>query len=397
MATSDIHSAASSMAGFIFQLDRALTWLAKSELGSAVGVESLDDVVMISPGGAVLEQDKLSWVRNPIPDRSENLWKTLAIWLGLIRDGERELKSTQFHLVSTFQVNTGVAAALKLPPQARDTSKIIETLRALSKAPNDGWAVEANFVTLHSDEDLSNFLDHVLVIDHAPATDLDGANDRLATAMQLPLEIAADVIAGLRGWLQSRVMEQFRRVALGLNEKAAAWIESDEFRRELAKLVSRHFQDKPIIRAASQITISPELRQHQTHAMFVRQLEILGITEEEPERIIEAIEDFLKGVDERSRLALQNGVTQQVFENYEASLVDHWKTTKRIAARKKFETEEITGQEILDQSLSYQAHLDGHLVTESYLTKGTFHKLANSPAVILGWHPRFKEMLTSAQ
>lgn len=394
MKTSDAHSAASSMAGFIFQLDRALFWLASAEIGAAVGIESLDDVVAISANGdAVLEQDKLSWVRNPMTDRSENLWKTLAIWLGLITDGERDLSTTQFHLISTYQINTGIAALLKESPSERNSVKIIETLREVAATPNEEWAKYSAIVTSHSDERLGLFLDRVTVIDEIPSTDLDGASKRLASQLSIPSEIVEEVIAGLRGWIQSRVMAHFRLCALKQQSPQAAWIESASFRQEFAKLISRHFQDKPIIRAASQILISKQQKEEQRHATFVRQLEILDMGADEQERVLEAIEDYLKGVDERSRLALQNGVTGQAFESYTTSLIDHWKATKRSALRQPLATEPLTGQEILDRTMVYQAHLDGMPVTESYLTRGTYHKLADDSALPIGWHPKFKELL----
>lgn len=370
-------------------------WLANSELGAAVGVESLDDVVVMTAENAILEQDKLSWSRNPIPDRSENFWKTLAIWLGLIKDGERDLANTQFHLVSTFRVTTGIASELKKPVADRDIQQVITLIRSIADQPNEEWSKYSSFVAAKNDAELAAFLNCILIVDEVPASDHDGANLRLATSMRVPTEITAEVIAGLRGWLQARVMEHFRRVALGLDERKAAWVEVDEFRQEHSRLIARHFNKRLVLKAASQIAIEPEDRERHKGAMFVRQLGILGIQTEEPERILEAIEDYLKGVDERSRLAIENGVTQQVFQTYETSLVDHWRTCKRVASRKSFATEEIAGQEILDQSLAYQAYLDGLPVTENYLTRGTFHKLADHSSLSLGWHPKYKQLLTS--
>ena len=78
------HSAAGANAGFSYQFERAMYWLAKSQAGSVIGVETDDDVAVRGPGDArLLEQNKHS-IRDdgePFGDRSKDLWNTLAVWV----------------------------------------------------------------------------------------------------------------------------------------------------------------------------------------------------------------------------------------------------------------------------------------------------------------------------
>ena len=80
MTTLSQHSASASNAGFTYQFERALYWLAQSPAGSLIGIETDDDVTVCSNDSKLLEQDKHS-VRadsHPFADRSKDLWNTLA-------------------------------------------------------------------------------------------------------------------------------------------------------------------------------------------------------------------------------------------------------------------------------------------------------------------------------
>lgn len=74
------HSAPGSIAGFTYQFERALFWLAQSPSGFTIGVETEDDVAIAGADGSqLLEQDKHS-IRDtakPFGDRSKDLWNTL--------------------------------------------------------------------------------------------------------------------------------------------------------------------------------------------------------------------------------------------------------------------------------------------------------------------------------
>lgn len=54
------HTAAGAMAGFLFQPERALYWLARSKNGSQIGIETEDDIVIKAKSGEIIgrEQDK---------------------------------------------------------------------------------------------------------------------------------------------------------------------------------------------------------------------------------------------------------------------------------------------------------------------------------------------------
>src|ERR1039457_450683 len=106
------HSAPGPAAGFAYQFERALNWLAQKDAGSCIGVETDDDIaVRNSDSTMVLEQDKHS-VREtaqPFDDRSHGLWNTLATWIDAVDSGYRSVEATSFLMVTNNAVPECIA------------------------------------------------------------------------------------------------------------------------------------------------------------------------------------------------------------------------------------------------------------------------------------------------
>ncbi len=394
MTVAEKHSAGASLAGFAFQLDRAIQWLAKANLGDQVGIESLDDVVMETAGGQLhLEQDKLSFRRNPVTDLSENLWKTLGIWISLVKNGECDLANCQFYLVTNQPVTTGIAAMLKAPPSQRSQNELTGTVRKIAKKLGAKWQGYASLVLALPVRELTLFLDRIAVVDEAPFAEQHGANIHLGECLSLHSSIIDPVVNGLRGWVLEVVLTHLSASCIPhpTTPPQPAWIDVGTFRANLARLTTKYFDNRLIVRAAKDIVVTNEQTEKTKSETFVRQMELIDFDSDFPEEFIDAIADFLRSNDERTRLAVENGITGKVFESYENSLIDFWKITKRQAKRRGLESENATGQEVLDECLKHQPQLDGQSLSEGYLSRGTFHHLANVP--VIGWHPRYGDLL----
>src|ERR1039458_4963964 len=110
--TPNRHSAPGPAAGYAYQFERALNWLAQKDAGASIGIETADDVeVRNSDSTAVLEQDKHSILElaQPFGDRSKGLWNTLAIWVEAIDSGQKSIESTSFLMVTNKAVPECIA------------------------------------------------------------------------------------------------------------------------------------------------------------------------------------------------------------------------------------------------------------------------------------------------
>jgi hypothetical protein len=85
--------------GYSLQTTRFLQLLLSSAPGSLISLEVFEDVGVENPGGErVASQVKSGLVKNPVADRSVELWKTLANWAQAIRDGNLDPATTIFEI-----------------------------------------------------------------------------------------------------------------------------------------------------------------------------------------------------------------------------------------------------------------------------------------------------------
>ncbi|RYE54703.1 MAG: hypothetical protein EOP48_11735, partial [Sphingobacteriales bacterium] len=81
-----------SFLGYLFQIERVVLWLSELPESACVGVEVADDIVVKLSDGLdikeIYEQAKHTQGKAaPFSDKSEDLWKTLSIWIKAVESG----------------------------------------------------------------------------------------------------------------------------------------------------------------------------------------------------------------------------------------------------------------------------------------------------------------------
>jgi hypothetical protein len=130
------------------------------------------------------------------------------------------------------------------------------------------------------------------------------------------------------------------------------------------------------------------------------QLREIGISSS---RIRNAILDYYRAFEQRSEWARENLVVPREIEDYEDRLVDEWSRYRDVVF------EELDGNSAEDvllqagrelykwadqQSGNYESLRIRARVTEPYVTRGSFHILADAvPEPRVYWHPRFLDRL----
>lgn len=150
------HTVPGSFAGTVYQLERALLHLADGSLtpDAQVGIETDDDVaVRLSDEGGIREQDKHSLDRQPFSDGSENLWKTILIWLTALAEGAFLLDQTRLFLVTNQRVQDD-CLAMRIS-RAREDEDLQGCLREVRK-----FATAAKRRRLAIAAEVAKVLDH---------------------------------------------------------------------------------------------------------------------------------------------------------------------------------------------------------------------------------------------
>lgn len=387
------------MAGYIFQLDRALYWLAISQSGAKVGIEAfVDDIAVINEGKVeliILEQDKFSISPNsyPLGNKSKNLWNTLNIWLKAIDEGEVDLSKTEFHLVTNKNLSPN--SILKRLVDSKDKNEIevyIKELRDLGRDAPVSLAMLIQSVLAYDNKILKDLINRIYISDGSSLNHSQQL-EKIASRLQIPSNIPTDeVIQSLLGWLQDTTMTLWEKQQPG-------WITKEAFNNQMFRITQR-LHDRVFRETAKDLLpVSYEDRKAHKGRIFVMQLLQIAIGENN-EELIGAIDDYIRCSTEITRLSKEGNITARDIKEFKGHLVDRWKKIfashnrqlqrmQRPVSDYKKIAEDI-GYEIYDESTNHREPLAGQQTEEYYLTAGYYHRLAD--ALEVGWHPDFGDL-----
>jgi hypothetical protein len=387
---SNRHSAAGSAAGFAYQFERALNWLAKKDAGACIGIETDDDVaVRNSDSSMVLEQDKHSIraVARPFGDRSHGLWNTLATWIEAVDCGNRLVETTSFLMVTNGSVPECIARRIARAVSEEEIGACIAELRKVSVDPPSGIAMLAKRVLLPKSQ---NSLRAVI-----QRIDLSDASDGAASVdlrkktighLQLPDWCSGDcdsITNELLGWLHTEAMSAWQH-------NQPAWIERNHFVNQLHAILGRRKREAARERAELLIPIGNENVGRERGRPFVKQLHLVT----DDDGVVDtAIREFIRCNIEKARLSREGDITDRDWTAFEDTLLSRWnKIRPRVIRMKGGAAESDIGFEIFTETTeNHRERLAGTETEQVYLTSGTYHRLADLLRV--GWHPRYEALM----
>lgn len=263
--------------------------------GTMVSLEVFEDVGTHAPKGQILaSQVKTGLVKNPLTDRSLELWKALANWVSAVEAGALDPTSAIFEIyVGKHRCGT-LALAFHNAQSDAEAKAAIEAARV---------ALFGNGETRRKlPADLSTFVSRVLDSDRGRLAQIL-KNIRIATARRDPLadlrplvvtkwgrpESIDIVIQHAHGWLKERLdgLLQTRRPAI---------ISVDEFIEEMRRFMPRCDFRQIIVNTAAPPT--EEQIAAERVKTYVRQLELIELGEE---GTLEAINSYLRATVMRTR------------------------------------------------------------------------------------------------
>lgn len=379
------HTAAGQAAGYLFQPERALYWLAQCPSGSSVGIETEDDVVVgLLNGGKIREQAKHT-VRpghHPFGDRSKDLWNTLAIWLRGIGDGEINLDQSTFYLTTNSVLPDCIVKRLSHPDRKLDC--LVSDLRTAGKSPPDAIAKQVSVVLQASDSMLQSLLARVRVADDSNATSAHALRLEIAGLLHLPKSMPwGDLLDSLGGWVYDQALSMWRA-------GKPAVITRDAFDTQYHRLLQIHSHRFRKAKPEHLVPVSASEVDNFRDHVFVKQLEAISLVDED-EEITTAITDFIRCGVEQFRLSTEGDIAQEDIKAFEDNLVRRWKEICRhrckAPAKLAVDVARDVGYAIFADALEHREPLGG-VTQEPYITTGSFHRLAD--AFRLTWNPRLR-------
>jgi hypothetical protein len=384
---SENFSANPSVLGFSYQTKFAL-WLllkiGKDEPEAELSIERLDDIALEDKGTASeLIQTKHHIVPASITDASTDLWKTLRIWSTALANGEIQADRVTLTLVTTGRVPDGSIAS-KLRPRemgGRDVEAALTGLREVtdtSRSRENQRAYQA-FLALTEAQQRS-LLNCIRIIDNSP----DIIDVRVYIRGELRIttrpQFLEPLAERLEGWWGKVVDEHLYHNSL----KTISYRDLLDKINEVQELF--HHDNLPID-FPHPVDLA-EVDFEKSERLFIEQLRLIVTS---PNRVKMALSDYYRASQQRSRWVREMLLLRNDLETYESGLIDNWMRKFEIA-------KEDCGSHVSDELMQTAGRALYNWIeernypirprcTEQYITRGSYHILANQLRV--GWHLDF--------
>ncbi len=393
----DKFSASEQSLGYLFQSRLALLRLLEFPENTTVFLEKEDDLDFIDKdGGKSLASLKHKATGDRLTDLSTDFWKSVRIWLARYKRDGRSVSNLRFILFTTGTVSdtSFLKGFLTAQSGTGDETKTLVEQAEISLDRSKSYfigniAKEFNELTSTEKQD---FLARIQILDNSPRIDdiPEAIKDKHMRSIRR--EHRNGVFERLEGWWNDEVIKQ-------LTGNRDEGIFGYEVSDKLSALSEEYKLDNlPITFRGKEP--ADEIDTENDPRTFVAQLREIAVSSN---RIRNAILDYYRAFEQRSEWARENLLVSGEIEDYEDRLIDEWSRYRDIVfeeldANSAEDVLQRVGKELYkwadQQSGNVESLRIRARVTEPYVTRGSFHILADAtPEPKVYWHPRFLDRI----
>ncbi len=388
--------ASASIRGSLYQVERALYWLATARDDSAlIGIETGDDVEVTSndQNGLVhiLEQDKYtSTNRFPFSNTSKNLWNTLRIWLRQIEVIKEKSPESRFFLVTNMKLSKQGYWVKQFKRGEKKVGDPLLSLFDIGSKNNSKSKLKPIIeeVLAFPKDNIRFLLDRIELVDGATYSDENKTQKEIKNGLGISKDIPWHrFYHELYGWLVAEIKGRWDRKELALFSREEVITRSN-------RLIKDYFEKPFLERARETLSLARNDIESSRQSDFVKQLQLIEYTEEE---ILEAISDFFYAKHDRAITALEGGsIGERDYLDFDNRLMERWKSIFRRRTRLADNSDDCKiGLQICYETLEHRESLAGFETLQYYTTKGNYHKLSNE--LRIGWHPKWDELMKTPE
>lgn len=396
----DKFSASEQSLGYLYQSRLALMQLMKLSENTSVFLEKDDDLDFEDiEGRKSLLSLKHKVVGDRLTDLSTDFWKSVRIWLVRYKKHDRCLSNLRFFLFTTGVISEGSFLNGFLPDY-RGKHDEMRTLmdyadEALSRSKSDLINTITNEYNELNKTEKQDFLARITIFDGSPRIEDIPRIIKDRNMRGIRREYRDAVFERFEGWWNDEIIKQLSGIrkdgiiGYELSDKLASI--SDEYKYDNLPITFRGKEP------------SAEIDTEKDPRLFVRQLREIGVSSS---RIRNAILDYYRAFEQRSEWARKNLLVSGEIEDYEDRIVDEWSRYRDVV----FEDLDLSSAEDVLQSAGKELYIwadqqSGNIeslrirarVTEPYITRGSFHILADAePEPRVYWHPLFLNRIRKA-
>lgn len=393
MAKTNQFAAVNPALGYLYQVRAALLWslqkLSQDE-SFQVSVEVLDDVAFeysLEEPSTFLQTKHHANRTAALTDSCSDLWKTLRVWIEGTASGQIP-QSAALQLITTGIAPTNSAAS-KLKFGERDPTGARATLDAIARTSTSVTNAAAyRAYELMSSQQRLALLERVVVIDAAPnIADLD---EELRSVIFWAVDRSHQTpfLDRLEGWWLRRVIRQLIKAPVDR-------IGSVEIEAQMGDLRDQFRQDSlPIDGDLLDFVLDDATEAAHQHYRFVKQLDVIDAGKR---RVANAIRDFYRAYEQRSRWVREDLVVTLDISRYEKRLAEEWENIfEAVCDEVGQDATDVERKAAARSILQWAERASIPIrpgVTEPFLCRGSLHMIADDGRI--GWHPNFKTMLSS--
>ncbi|MBE0459910.1 MULTISPECIES: ABC-three component system protein [Pseudoalteromonas] len=379
------HQAGFAKLGYLYQIRYALYRAIEDTEAYYVKLEALDDVEVKKKDEHELFQLKHHINKDNLNDKSVDLWKTIGIWAEQILKGNVSHEGLKYYLATTSTITENSIASL-LTKNGRDEA---EALRMLDKAADEIKNKKllksiSNYLKLSPKQKKVMCESMIIIANEDNSEEIVGKiKNRLELTVQSTF--IDSLYEKLEGWWFNNV------IAFLLGRKDKLW-RNEVVQKVLDLSYEYHPDTLPI--DFEDLEMSNNEKEGFLGYQFVKQLELVGVG---TERIHNAILDYYRAYNQRTKWVVDDLSIDYDISNYERRLKDDW-TRFRLSVIDELEDAEEkeikkAGRKIFNWVETQADIRIRRKVSQRFIMVGSYHILANKTPPSLGWHPDFVEKL----
>ena len=386
MTSSNVHDASAQILGYEFQIRVALLKLLEEDDDNAkICVEKIDDIFACdSEGNQKLTQVKRN-TRGNISDCSEDLWKTIKVWIDFAEFNS--LEKTSFLIITTSKASEGSIAYNLKEGKFRNGNLALEQLietAETSQSLKNKKSYES-FLKL-APEKQKNLVNKIFIYDCS----LDFEEIEIKIKKELRPAIMPDKMNKLYTKLLGWWNEEIKKCLLS---EFPIFIAYNQLHHMIVDMSRECDSDSlPIDVDFLYNPSEEEINNICKDQIFIKQLRLIMVSNDSIKR---AIRDYYNAYSQRSFWVREELIFINELERYERRLIDEWERL-RIQMKEDMdphakENEKQDAGKKLYRDVENLGFPIRSRVTEPFIMRGTYHSLSNKLKV--GWHVDFFDRL----
>ncbi|GAT74051.1 hypothetical protein MHM582_2552 [Microbacterium sp. HM58-2] len=379
--------ASASAVGHLHQLRWALLELLRAgrkDKTVRVSLETYDDIALLDADGSINVAQQIKHHGNPVAltDGSEDLWKTLRVWLSSAR--LRAETGPRLYLLTTATTSEGTAVdmlrAENFQPELA-AAKLTELAATLVAKGTE--RARSQWLQTSAAERLE-VLRRVTIITNAPrAENVDQVlREELATGVRD--EHVDLLIERLWGWWYSVALKV-------LIADRVETISAEALYKQLHTLRDSFLADSLPLDLSLVEVEDADIEEHRARP-FVRQLDWIGV---HGHNLRKAMVNYHRAYTQTAKWVLDGDLVEEDLTAFEKDLLEEWEIQfenmcDRLAMSGVLTdlSKQLAGRELFNLLYDTNQIRIRSSFTESFLPNGSRHMLADRGE--LGWHPDFR-------